>query len=256
MIQSFVEKNVFRGSYIQIAEENEKLRQEILQTERLRSVATLASGMAHEIKNPLTVLKTFSEYLPQKLNDKEFLRKFAPMISSEVDRIDSLVHDLLDFAKPADPIFKRTLLYSLLDPTVELLSNETIKHQIHIHKEYATALDLELELDANQIKQALLNIFLNAIEAMPTGGELWIHTSLIKENKVLQLRIRDTGKGIPAEDHSHIFDPFFTKKDQGTGLGLSITHEIIKKHSGRILVKSQLGQGSEFTIELPIIRPF
>lgn len=253
-IQSFIEQNLFRGSYTQIAEENELLRQEIIQTERLKAVATLASGMAHEIKNPLTVIKTFSEYLPQKLEDKAFLRKFAPMIAQEVERIDNLVHELLDFAKPANPILKPVNIHHLIDSTIEFLSNDCLRYQIKIYKNYSISSEVCTLLDQNQIKQALLNIFLNSIEAMKNGGRLDISTCFNIDQTSMNIKVQDTGVGITSQDLQHIFDPFFTKKDNGTGLGLSITHEIIKKHGGKIFVESFPGKGTTFILELPFLK--
>lgn len=253
MIQNFFEKYLFQGSFVEIARQNELLRQEVLQTERLKSVAILASGMAHEIKNPLTVLKTFTEYLPKNLENKEFLKKYSPMVAQEVDRIDNLVHELLDFAKPAPAILKPENLYHVLDSTIEFLSSEYLKHKIKVIKNYETARHLTLNLDHNQIRQALLNILLNSIDAMKNGGQLSIETSVQNENKI-NIKIHDTGIGIDKQDLEHIFDPFFTKKDGGTGLGLSITHEIIRKHNGRIFVESVVGQGSVFILELPLLK--
>jgi signal transduction histidine kinase len=253
VIQTFVEKILFRGNYMQITKENELLRQEVIQVERLKAVATLASGMAHEIKNPLTVLKTFSEFLPAKINDQAFLEKFGPMISQEINRIDNLVHELLDFARPANPILKPVNIHYLLDSTLELLSNDYIKYNIKTHRNFHLSTDTILYLDYNQIKQALLNILLNAIDAMQNGGQLYVSIGLGSNGEMIQIKIQDTGAGINAEDLPHIFDPFFSKKDTGTGLGLSITYEIIKKHGGKIFVESVEGKGTTFILELPIL---
>lgn len=254
-IQNIVEKYLFRKNFSEIAEENELLRQEIIQTEKLKSIAILASGMAHEIKNPLTALKTFSEYLPQKIDDKEFLKKFAPIINREVNRIDTLVHELLDFAKPAPLQLKPTNIHILLDHILEFLNNDFIKHRIRITKNYHLEPGPILNLDANQFKQALLNILLNAVEAIPAGGELTISTTFSAKPGHLIIKIQDSGIGINPEDLSSIFDPFFTKKDCGTGLGLSITYEIVRNHNGRIFVESQPGSGTTFIIELPYNSP-
>jgi len=255
LIQGILEKYLFRGSFVEITEENEMLRRQVTQTERLRSVAILASGMAHEIKNPLTALKTFSEYLPQKMDDKEFLKKFSPIISNEINRIDALVHELLDFARPAPVCLKPVNVHALLDNTLEFLSNDLIKHKIRVTKNYRLDPLLSVELDQNQFKQAFLNILLNSMEAMPGGGELSITTAFSAAPEYIAIKIQDTGTGINPEDLAHIFDPFFSKKDQGTGLGLSITHEIVRNHRGRIFVEGQSGKGTAFIIELPVLSP-
>lgn len=251
-IQYILDKIFFKGSNIEIAEQNEQLRREIVQSERLKSIAILASGMAHEIKNPLTVLKTFSEFLPRKMDDKEFLKKFQPMIAHEIDRIDALVHELLDFAKPAPLQIKPTPIHPLLDQTLEVLSNDFLKHKINMHKDYSLETQAVLNLDPNQFKQALLNILLNAMEAMPTGGIITVTTRPSADLQYALIKIQDTGCGIRSEDIAHIFDPFFTKKDHGTGLGLSITYEIVRGHQGKIFVESEESRGTAFVIELPL----
>ncbi len=238
---------------MQIAEENELLRQEVTQSDRMKSIAILASGMAHEIKNPLTPIKTFSEQLPYRLDDKEFLLKFSKIINKEVDRIDGLVQDLLNFAKPSLPQLKETNIHQLISQTLDLLNNEIIRHKIKLITSIEDS-NILVNIDPKQIKQALLNIFLNAIDAMPNGGTLTINLLARMEttNKSLNIEISDTGCGIKFEDIPHIFDPFFSKKDHGTGLGLSITHEIIKNHNGRIFAESELEKGTTFRIELPL----
>lgn len=252
-IQNTIDKYFFKGSQAEIAEENELLRQEVIQTERLKSIAILASGIAHEIKNPLTALKTFSEYLTAKKSDPEFLEKFSPIIKSEVNRINDLVHQLLDFAKPSPAQLKKENIIEIINSTLALFHNDFMKHKIGMETHYKST-DLFLNLDYKQIKQVFLNIFLNAIESMPKGGTFRVSISL-KMDRFVNIRIQDTGIGISKQDLKHIFDPFFTNKDNGTGLGLAITHEIIKNHNGRIFVESTIGKGTIFTIELPYNSP-
>lgn len=249
-LQRIVDHMLFKNSTPEIAEQNEQLRQELITTEKFKAVATLASGLAHEIKNPLTALKTFSEYLPSKMKDEEFLKKFAPIIGSEVDRINSLVHELLDFAKPSPVELKSVAIHSLIDQTIEILSNNFVKSRIQVNKHYRLAPSAHLNIDPNQMKQAFLNIFLNAIDAMPSGGALNIETKRLSNNHTAII-IGDTGEGIKSAEINQIFDPFFSTKDHGTGLGLAITQEIIKNHKGRILVESEMGIGTTFTIHLP-----
>jgi signal transduction histidine kinase len=247
-LRNTIEHLLFKGSVSKIAEENDLLRQELIRSERMKMIATLASGMAHEIKNPLTPIKTFAEQLPKRLEDKEFLLKFSKIIGNEVNRIDSLVQELLDFAKPAALHLKETNLHQLLDHTLDFLNNDLIKHKITVIKNYEIPIGKTLALDENQFRQALLNLFLNAIDAMPHGGTLSVRTT--NETNCV-ITITDSGTGISKEDMPHIFDPFFSKKDQGTGLGLAITHEIIKNHNGKILVESNADEGTMFIITLP-----
>ena len=248
-IQDLIDRAFFKATPIEMAQENEQLRREVAQSERMKSIAILASGMAHEIKNPLTPIKTFSEELPSRLDDKEFLLKFSRIINKEVDRIDKLVQELLNFAKPSPPELKETNIHQLIAHTLDLLNSEIIRHKINLSTSFENQ-NILIKIDPKQIKQALLNIFLNAIDAMPKEGKLSVIMSEAKQSLIIE--ISDTGCGIEPKDLPHIFDPFFTKKDHGTGLGLSITHEIIKNHNGKIFVESILGKGTNFRIELPL----
>jgi len=255
-IQDLVDRAFFKATPMEMALQNEQLRQEVAQTERMKSIAVLASGMAHEIKNPLTPIKTFSEQLPSRLDDKEFLLKFSRIIGKEVDRIDGLVQELLSFAKPSLPELKQVNIHQLIGQTLDLLNNETIGHKIRLKTSFENK-NILINIDPKQIRQALLNIFLNAIEAMPNGGRLTIdsrslpHRQKERGNEKFIITISDTGCGIDPKDLPHIFDPFFSKKNHGTGLGLSITHEIIRNHNGKIFAESELGKGTSFRIELP-----
>lgn len=250
-LQNLVDKLFFRKSIDQIELENKLLIKEVAQTDHLKSISILASGMAHEIKNPLTVLKTFSEFLPKKLDDKEFLKKFAPILQQEVNRINSLVHDLLDYAKPAPVELKSTNIHNLIESTLEILSNELLKRNVKVIRKFEANQDLELRLDQNQIKQAFLNILMNSLDAMPKGGTITVSTALVRDTQNFSISIQDTGTGIDPDDLPHIFDPFFSSKDNGTGLGLSITQEIIKNHKGKITAESVWGSSTTFLIELP-----
>jgi signal transduction histidine kinase len=255
-IQHLADRIFLGKDPLQIAQENELLKQELEKSERLKAVASLAAGMAHEIKNPLTALKTFAEYLPQKANDPEFIPKFSQIVSREVGRIDNLVHQLLEFAKPSPLKIEEVDIHKLLDDILGFLSNDLLKHNIKVIKEFNPDLvQFPLKGDLNKLKQAFLNLFINAIDAMPSGGTLTVLT-LIRENprgeKSAEIHVQDTGYGITEKDLAHLFEPFHSTKEQGTGLGLSITYGIIKEHRGDVSVESKLKEGTKFTIELPI----
>ena len=250
-IQRFVDRYFFKGTYEEISKENVLLRQEITQTERLKTMSTLSSGIAHEIKNPLTAIQTFAEYLPQKLNDKTFLLNFSKIVGHEVSRINDLVHQLLDYGKPAPPSLKKTNIHKMLSDVIDILNNKYIEQKIEVLKNFQSN-DTWLDIDPNQLRQSILNILLNALEAMPQGGQLWIETDQ-SFNKFF-IRIRDSGHGISRDDLSRVFDPFFSRKDQGTGLGLSVTKSIIENHKGRIHIKSEVGVGTQVILELPLDR--
>ncbi|HOD12127.1 MAG TPA: ATP-binding protein [Candidatus Omnitrophota bacterium] len=248
-INLIIDRIFFHGTHEEIMKENERLKQEVEQTEKLKSISILASGIAHEIKNPLTAIKTFAEYLPRKMNDKEFLSNFSRIVGHEVERIDNLVHELLEFAKPSPLQLKEVDLASLIDNTLAFLSSKFIKHSITVDQNYSPSANIRLTADANRLRQAFLNIFINAIDAMNRGGRLSV--SVDRVNDHVRLSIEDTGTGIAKKDLKNVFDPFYTKKDHGVGLGLSITQRIIKDHGGKILVESKPGVGTKFIVELP-----
>ncbi len=247
-IQELVDKLFFKGTLMEIVQENDSLKREVAQSEKHKAVAALASGIAHEVRNPLTALKTFSQYFQEKKNDPEFIEKFQRIADKEIGRIESLIQQLLDFAKPSPPSFQATDIHQLIEDTLNLLSNKLQANNITLHKNWTIDHRL-LTIDQNQIKQALLNIFLNAIDAMPGGGQLTVETALHPPH--FTIHIKDTGCGIPKDDLPRIFEPFYSKKTNGTGLGLAITHGIIQEHGGKIEVESNLGKGTKFTIELP-----
>jgi len=271
-VQNMIDKLFYKGTIDQINEQNLRLREELQKNEKLKAVATLAAGMAHEIKNPLTSIKTFTEYLPQKGTDPAFREKFHHIVGHEVERINHIVRQLLEFSKPSDLDLRESDINKLLDETLDLLNNDFLKYNIKVQKQY-TPLP-PINIDPSQMKQVFLNLFLNAVDAMPTGGTITIQTNTINPTNAMNpinsinnprhttydirntnpvaITITDTGHGIAKEDLKHIFDPFFTKKEGGTGLGLSVVHGIIEKHGGHINVSSRLDYGTIFTITLPL----
>lgn len=248
-IQRFIDNSLFRGSIDKIDEENIKLRDELQKSEKLKAISTLAAGMAHEIKNPLTSIKTFTEYLPEKGNDPDFRKKFQRIVGNEVERINTIVKQLLEFSKPSELKLEQTDILALLESTLELLNNDLLNANVSINKSYTSPLP-KISIDPSQIKQVFLNLILNALDAMPNGGAIRIEVHNTLEEIII--KITDSGKGIKEEDLKHIFDPFFSKKDGGTGLGLSVVHGIIKKHGGKISAVSFIGKGTTFTISFPI----
>ena len=288
-IQNFIDRKFLKATPIELAQQNELLLKEVSEKERFKKVATLASGMAHEIKNPLTAIKTFTEYLEKHRNDADFYQKFSRIVGKEVDRIDDLVHQLLEFSKPFPVELKQCDMVKLVDDTLAFLDSQFLKNNITVHKVYDVSSPILVTMDPVQIRQVILNIFINAIEAMETktkshsepkrseGEEspvqpdssprpvdsvqndnlpkkksITVTITQIKNHVIFSTT--DTGSGIAKEDLKHIFEPFFTKKDNGTGLGLSISYGIIEKHKGKIEVKSAVGVGTEFRIKLPVER--
>ena len=247
IVHRFLERRFFKGSISEIAEQKERLESELERRERLKSVGILAAGMAHEIKNPITAINTFAEFLPAKYDDPEFREKFSRIVRQETARIKDIVTDLLLFSKPMEPSKKECRLGPMLQSVTDLLTSDMLKHSIRLQPDFTS--DDEVCVDPGQMKQAFLNLIMNAIDAMKgAGGELRLATG--RDGQKLVVTIEDTGKGIPPDKLPHIFDPFFTDKEHGTGLGLAITHSIIEKNAGRIEVESEVGRGTKFSIYL------
>jgi len=226
----------------------------IRRADRLASLGTLTAGLAHEIRNPLVAIKTLTQLLPERFEDEEFRNHFLHIASDEVDRISSLVNELLEFARPSDPKFDMESINTILDGMVLLVSPEAKKKQIRTLKHYDQDLPL-VTVDREQIKQVFLNILLNAIEATPPRGTILVKTrSFVKPagEPLAQIEITDSGCGIPAQYLEDIFTPFFTTKSKGSGLGLAICNQIVLDHRGYIDVVSQVNQGASFLINLPI----
>ena len=235
-------------------EDLKKSKSYIRRADRLASLGTLTAGLAHEIRNPLVAIKTFTHLLPERIDDEEFRDKFLHIAAGEVDRISSLVTELLDFARPSEPKLAMENINLILDGMILLVSTEMNKKQITHMKSYDSNLP-SVETDREQIKQVFLNILLNAVEATPQKGEITIKTrSFMKPGgePYVQIEFTDTGCGISSDHLEEIFNPFFTTKTTGSGLGLSISNQIVRDHRGYIDVESQLNKGSSFFVNLPV----
>ncbi|MFH0731356.1 MAG: ATP-binding protein [Candidatus Omnitrophota bacterium] len=233
-IQLLVDKIYLGGTHAQMQKEFQKFKDELEQSDKMKAVATLAAGMAHEIRNPLTAIKTFTEYLPEKFNDKSFRENFTRIVGSEVERINSIVGQLLEFAKPKPMNFQKVNIHNLLNDTILLLSEQLIKNKITLNKYYADSI-LLVHAEPDKLRHVFFNIFKNAIEAMKGPGALTITTRL---NEKIIVEIRDTGCGMTQEQIARACDPFFSTKENGTGLGLSICHSIMKEHKASMEIKS------------------
>ncbi len=232
--------------------ERREMEQNIHRADKFSALGVLASSIAHEIKNPLVSIKTFTQLLPRRFDNPEFRKKFNQLIPRELERLEAVLHELLSFARSSRPHFTKTKVEEVMNNILVLVENEAVKNNVKIIRKYSnTPLTV---VDPEQLKQVFMNIILNAIQAMPEGGNLTISTQLKGESeklKVIEISINDTGSGIPEEHISHLFSPFFSTKEDGTGLGLSISQKIIKDHDGAIEVRSEKGKGTTFLIKLP-----
>lgn len=220
----------------------------LIEQQRMADAGKLAMGLAHEIRNPLTGIKTFTEFLLEKYDDPQFREEFVRIIPAEVARITRIVQSLSDFAQPPLLKLKATDVQQVLSDTISLLSNECLKRDVHVTKQFESE-PVYLNADPAALKQAFLNICLNALDAMENGGNLSIHSQL--EGTIAVIRISDTGVGIRQEHLATLFNPFFTTKQGGMGLGLAVVKQIVNQHLGVILVESNVGYGTTFEIRLP-----
>ena len=235
-----------------IALKNAQLYSGRVQTERLASLGMMSATFAHEIRNPLTSLKTFAQLMPEKYNDPEFRNSFSKIVEGEIEKIDTLIGDLLDFSSEKKSTRVNDFdLVGLVDETVDYIKGKFSheKESIVVEKMYGEK-EIRMSGDAPRLKQAFGIIITNGFQAMNGSGTLSID---IKKNiESIDVAISDTGEGISHEDISKIFDPFVTTKEMGVGIGLAITKRIIEDHEGKIHVKSRLSEGTTFTISLPV----
>ncbi len=221
---------------------------QMMQSEKLAALGEMAASFVHGIRNPLGIILGAAETLQKNLSPS-IQKEMIQFIREEGERINQMLSNFLEFAKPKPPAFKETNLQEILRKTVDLISIPAKQRGINIIQEYPPE-DISLYLDPEQIKEALLNLEINALEAMPQGGVLRLVLAQ-KDDQEIIIRVSDTGEGIPPQIQSKIFDPFFTTKEQGTGVGLTIVHTVVKNHGGTISVAPNNGRGSIFTITLP-----
>lgn len=258
------------------------LERRLHRADRLAALGQMAAGVAHEIKNPLASVRTFAQLVSRKHHDRRFVEKFDRIVPQELDRINFIVEELLELARPAHLRCAPVALPALLQRVVEIYSERLAQQSIRLKTDWSTALP-PLLADAEQLHRSFANIVLNAIEAMPSGGELTIlcrpvpkalidfatpgtsGTSSDSQDNVplaldlyatdIEIVCKDTGVGIPPAQLDEVFTPFWTTKPKGTGLGLALTHKIIEEHGGTIHLSSEVGHGTTVIIRLPSAPP-
>lgn len=231
-------------------DELKKTEMELFRSEKLAAIGQFAAGFAHEIRNPLTSINLLIQSMKERLPEDGTYREDLNVIEEEILRINEIVDQFLRFSKPSQPLLEETEVISILEEVLQLLKLQIEKQKVIVKKEF-TALP-SIVIDKEQIKQVFLNLILNAIQAMPDGGELKLEAKLSEDGRFVKLKFKDTGVGISREDLGKLFDPFYTTKENGVGLGLSIVHRIMDQHKGRIEVESMPGEGTLFTIWLPV----
>ena len=240
--------------YTELAEftrELERSQIQLLTAERLAATGKLAASLAHEINNPLQAIHNCLHLVTHKPSLDESRRQdYLSMAQEEVQRLIDLVQRILDFYRPSKERVAPVDIQAILDDVLSLAGKRIQHAQVVVHR-HATSRLPKVNGVSNLLKQVFLNIIINAVEAMPEGGDLYIDTVWDDKRGEASISFADTGEGIPVSDLANIFDPFHTTKARGTGLGLSISHGIVERHGGRIDVKSEEGEGSTFTVRLP-----
>ena len=246
------EDDIFLGNVLLFKDLTEvrTLRREVARSQRLASVGRLAAGVAHEIRNPLSSIKGFATYFKERYPDRPEDQQTADIMIQEVDRLNRVVGQLLEFARPVSVEPKPVSLQILLDDSIKLIKDQAAEKDISIQTQNKTQV-AEVRMDPDRINQVLLNLYLNAIDSMEKGGELRVEITDDGPRQNVVFEVSDTGRGIRRENLSKIFEPYFTTKSTGTGLGLAIAHNIVEAMGGKITVKSDTGAGTTFTIALP-----
>jgi len=230
--------------------EQHRLQAQIQRAERLASLGELMAGVAHEIRNPLTAIKGFVQYL-QSADTEADRKEYMPVIIKEVDRVNRVIETLLYFSRPCKTHYNLLDINDLIEETLVLVKNTGTEHRAEFRLQLDGTIP-KIEGDAEQLKQVLLNLLINAVQAIPHQGIIGIKTWQ-EHSRVVHIRITDTGNGINPADLSKIFDPFFTTKIAGTGLGLAVVQRIINAHYGRVDIQSEVGSGTAVTLQLPVI---
>jgi signal transduction histidine kinase len=234
----------------------EESRRMLQQATRLSTVGTLAAELAHEIRNPLVAVQTFLQILPERLDDPEVTVDLRGVALTELQRVARLLNELLGMARASVATFTPTDLEGVVEQVVRLLQVSARKKEVVLER-MGDRLPTGAA-DASRLKQALVNLVLNAIQASPPGHTVWVTTSNGVDaagRAVVEISIRDEGPGIPADERDTIFHPFFTTKDNGTGLGLPVTKQIVADHGGTIAVAGTPGEGATFVVRLPLAHP-
>jgi signal transduction histidine kinase len=229
------------------------LDENLQRLDRLANLGTLSAGIAHEIKNALVPIKTFVQLVIEKSDDRDL----AIAVERELKRIDSMVSQMLRFAAPKPATFTAVQVHDVLEVSLRLLQHQITGKMISVTREFR-AIPGVIRGDEAQLQQVVMNLLLNALEAMGTNGALTISTDIMQDERdapLLIINIHDTGMGISKENLDKVFEPFFTTKENGTGLGLAISQRVAREHRGKIEALSEPGKGSTFIISLPLEVP-
>ncbi|MDP1991992.1 MAG: ATP-binding protein [Syntrophales bacterium] len=247
------EKGQEMGSVLLIKDLREirDLQEKVHRSERLASLGRLAAGVAHEIRNPLSSIKGFAQYFVKRFSGQPEEQGYASVMVREVDRLNRVITELLDFAGPKEPHREPHSLEAVAEQALKLLTPDLEARKVTVAKDYEPGLPA-VSVDRDRISQVFINILLNALESMEAGGEIRLSLRRCGPPPAVEISVADTGGGIPEGDLEKVFEPFFSRKKKGTGLGLAIVHQIVESHRGDIRVESRPGKGTTFRIRLPL----
>ena len=253
LAEQFGEAAACLAEHGRIAGDLERTRELLAHADRLSALGLLAAGVAHEIRNPLVSVRTFIQLLPERLSDEEFRTGFRDLALDEIERICGLINDLLAFSRPGPGEREATNVNEAVSQILRLLQTEARRRNITITRR-AEAEQAPVEVDHAHVKQVLMNVLLNAIQACEPGGSVEITTRTDERggDAWCVVTVADSGPGIPPEHVAQIFDPFFTTKAAGSGLGLFIAREIVTRHGGYIGTAARERGGTEFSIHFPL----
>lgn len=252
---TLMEEGSFRGYVLLIRDltEVKRLKKEVDRSRHLASLGRLAAGVAHEIRNPLSSIKGFATYFRDRYPDMPEDQKTADIMINEVDRLNRVVGQLLEFSRPLRVRRTPVSLVSLVETSLETITSRANEQDVEIKQDMPEEA-LAIEADGDGLNQVLLNLYINALESMPDGGRLWVRVSHDGDSRIT-VSVTDTGRGIESADLPKIFDPYYTTKTTGTGLGLAIVHKIIEAHGGDVHVESEPGKGTAVSFTIPAALP-
>jgi two-component system, NtrC family, sensor histidine kinase HydH len=231
------------------AEERMRLKEQLSRVERMSAMGEMAAGISHEIRNPLGIIRSSAELLKKKVAKIDPSNALPDIIVEEASRLNGIITDFINFARPRSPKLGPCRLDDVIEKTIAFLAAQIAERGCRIEKTYQNPLP-EIMGDAPMLHQSFLNLFINAMQAMPDGGRIGV--GLRAEGGYARIVIEDAGQGIPADLLDKIWDPFFTTKDKGTGLGLGIVKNIVEAHGGIIRIANREPQGARVTIDLPV----
>jgi two-component system sensor histidine kinase HydH len=231
--------------------EIQELKREVERTQRLASLGRLAAGIAHEIRNPLSSIKGFATYFGERYRDVPEDQKTAEIMVQEVERLNRVIGQLLEFARPMSVRKRATSIQTVIQHSLKMIERDAQAKNINIRTNLSPEIQ-EVPIDPDRMNQVFLNLYLNGIEAMEDGGTLSVELYPDQDDSQIKIAVSDTGTGINKEDLVHVFDPYFTTKQSGTGLGLAIVLKIIESHKGEVKVESEAGKGTTVTMILPL----